>query len=94
MFNPEEKGFYDENLLFASNSIKKLVLEYGKSTPELREAIRKATSLFIHYIIDHSIQTHQGQDNQRPVSIKPNDIYKSLEQLGFSSISRKISNQK
>jgi len=77
-------------MLFAANTFKKMASEYGKSTPELRNAIRQATTIFIHYIIDFAAQSHQGGDDQRPVTIKPSDLFIALDKAGYNYISRKI----
>ena len=90
MFNPEEQGFDDPNLLLAANAFKKIAGQYGKSTPELRDCVRKSTNLFLHYIIDGCVKLHQNNDeDERPVSVKAGDIVRVLESSGFITISRK-----
>ena len=84
----------DNDLLFAEATFAKMAREYGKSTKEVRQAVRQSTTLFIHYIIDYSAQKHQGDDEEREVAIKPLDIIKAIQELGFDSISRKLKNQK
>ena len=90
MFDPEEQGFDNNELLLAANAFKKISAEYGKSTPELRDCVRKSTNLFLHYIIDGCVQLHQnGEGDEKPVAIKTIDIIKTLENSGFITIARK-----
>ena len=89
-FDPEGHGFDDPDLLLAASAFKKIAVQYGKSTPELRECVRKSTNLFLHYIIDGCVKLHQNNDeDERPVSIKAGDIIRTLESSGFVTISRK-----
>ena len=89
-FSPEELGLDNPDLLVAANAIKKIAGEYGKSTPELRDCVRKSTTIFLHYIIDGCTKLHQpNDDDEKPVSIKTGDILRTLESAGFVTISRK-----
>jgi histone H3/H4 len=80
----------DDDMLFARGTFDRMVRERGKSTKDLREAIRKSTTIFVHYVIDYAAQQHQGDDDQRAVTIKPSDIVKSVDALGFTNIARKL----
>ena len=96
VFNPEGHGFDAPELLLAASAFKKIAGQYGKSTPELRDCVRKSTNLFLHYIIDGCVRLHQNaDDDERQVSLKAGDIIRVLESSGFISISRKcIQNSK
>lgn len=79
-----------DDLLFAAGTFAKIARDHGKSTKEAREAVRKATTLFLHYVVDYAAQQHQGSSDQRAVTIKPADIIKAVDELGFPGISRKL----
>jgi histone H3/H4 len=81
-------------MLFALATFTRMAREHGKSTKELREAVRKATTIFVHYVMDYAAQQHQGDDDQRAVTIKPVDIIKAVEALGFSSLARRLRSTK
>ena len=84
----------DDEMLFATGTFQKMAREHGKSKKEMRDAVRKATTVFIHYIVDYAAQQHQGGDDQRSVVIKPADISRAVEDLGFAGISRKLRQKK
>ncbi|KAK8893825.1 hypothetical protein M9Y10_022254 [Tritrichomonas musculus] len=80
----------DKDLLLAEKTFSNIAKEYGKSTPELRNAVRASTTLFIHYVVDFAVQRKQGSDEDKVVSLKPNDIYHAIGALGFDNIIRKL----
>lgn len=84
----------DEEMMFAAGTFQKMAREHGKSKKELREAVRKATTIFIHYVVDYAAQQHQGADDQRAVVIKPLDISRAVEDLGFAGVARKLRQKK
>lgn len=84
----------DDNMLFATGTFAKLARDYGKSTKDMREAVRKSTTVFIHYILDYAAQQHQGNDDQRTVMVKPADIIKAIDELGFTGVSKKLRQKK
>lgn len=89
VFHPQ----IDKNLLFAEGTFSRMARSYGKSTKEMQTAVRQSTTIFIHYVIDYAIQSRQGDDDQRAVALKPIDIVRAIQELGFDSISRKLKNQ-
>ena len=80
----------EKDLLLAEKTFSNIAKDYGKSTPELRNAVRSATTLFIHYVVDYAVQRKQGSNEDKMVSLKPNDIYHSIQALGFDNIIRKF----
>lgn len=88
-FDPAKVGLYDKDKLLTTNVFKKIAAEYGISTPEVREQVQLATTLFLHYIIDDCVAYHQRDDTEKPVSVKTADILRSLENAGFITIARK-----
>jgi hypothetical protein len=80
----------DPGMLFATSAFTKMAHEQGKSTKEVREAVRKSTTLFIHYIIDYATQQRQGNDDKREVAVRPADVIRATEALGFSNLARRI----
>jgi len=40
--------------------------------------------------MDYAAQQHQGDNDQRAVAIKPVDVVRAVEALGFAGISRKL----
>lgn len=79
-----------EDLKFAIGTVSRMLREQGKSTKEVRAAIQASATIFIHYIIDYAAEQHQRGDDERPVAIKPMDIVRALNELGFSNIARKV----
>lgn len=84
----------EKELLLAEKTFANIAKEYGKSTPELRNAVRASTTLFIHYVVDCAVQKRQGSNDTKAIALRPNDIYNALETLGFDSIARKTKGQK
>lgn len=84
----------DDSMLFAKGTFTKLARDYGKSSQDMREAVRKSTTVFIHYVLDYAAQKHQGSDDQRSVKITPVDIIKAVDELGFTGISKKLRQSK
>ena len=80
----------EKDLLLADKTFSNIAKEYGKSASELRQAVRASTTLFIHYIVDYAAQKRQGSDDTKEVTLKPIDITRAIEELGFESILRKL----
>lgn len=82
----------DSDLLFAEGTFSRIARGYGKSTRELQSAVRQSTTIFIHYVIDYALQQRQGDDDQRAVALKPIDIARAIQELGFDGIARRLKN--
>lgn len=80
----------DNDLLLQANAFKKIAATHGKSKRDMRDNVRKATTIFLHYVIDSAVQRKQGSDDQRQVSLMNSDIIRALNDLGFGEISNKI----
>lgn len=90
-FDPEHFGLNEKELLFAANTFKKISSSYGKSSPDLREAIRKSANIFIHYLVDGCIEMHHSdKDDERKVDIRSSDVIKVLEDCGLGHIAKSI----
>ncbi|EAY10773.1 hypothetical protein TVAG_121770 [Trichomonas vaginalis G3] len=92
-FNPEHFGLSEKDKLLTTNVFKRIAGEYGLSTPEVREQVQIATTIFLHYIIDGCVAYHQRDDTEKPVSVKTADIIRTLENSGFITIARKCASQ-
>ena len=66
--------------------IRDIGAEFGKMKGDVKTAVQEASTVFIHYVIDRATELVQGEDKQRPVTLRPQDIQKAMEDLGFGHL--------
>jgi hypothetical protein len=54
---PQLEYTAQEDIMLPLGTVTKMAREYGKSTKELREAILIATTLFLHYVAGHAVDS-------------------------------------